>query len=202
MYIDPKLCYCYYYDYYYYCDVTVKLLDQEVACWTGCQVCEKKKQTSGNQENCEEISCPVRNLASFTEHFTADLATLLLLQHFSRRCPSAQNVWMLCRILVPRPLPPSLPLISFFSTPSPTLVSLQWSGASATTPSTTAACRCGSSRTTAARCASRTGWSRGSESERARPPPLQAPRPHSPALFFFSPPQPPLQTQVWGETGK
>lgn len=66
----------------------------------------KKTKTSGNQENCEEISCPVRNLASFTKHFTADLATLLL-QHFSRRCPTAQNVWMLCRILVPRPLPPT-----------------------------------------------------------------------------------------------
>lgn len=38
-------------------------------------------------------------------------------------------------------------------------------GESATTPSTTAVCPCGWSRTTDVRCANRTGWYRGSASE-------------------------------------
>lgn len=54
---------------------------------------------------------------------------------------------------------------------------LQWFGGNATTRSTTAACLYGWSRTTAARCASRTGWCRGSANE---------PRPTSSrAPFFF-----------------
>lgn len=86
----------------------VKLLDQ-----SSIDIKSSLLDASGNQENCKEISFPVRSLRSFQKHFTVCYhRETLLLQRFSRRCPSAQNVLT----LVPRPLPPTDLLLL----PSPT----------------------------------------------------------------------------------
>lgn len=67
-----------------------------------------------------------------------------------------RNVSVLFFLVCPYSKSQSLTLILSFS---------QWYGESATTPSTTAACPSGSSRTIDAHYANRTGWYRGSASE-------------------------------------